>query len=1219
MAHSGPIFTFLGKVSSIDHDFRFMACNDLINHIEAKEVELDERHATKVSAAVLKLLTDSNSEVQNIAVKCFAALVPILNPACLSQSLATVVERTVTSDAQVRDISSLALKNVLEMFPSDSALVADVVDSIAVPLSKQLSKQDSVEVLLEALELLTIALDRFGGQMTSLHDSLMQTTMQLLAHRRALVCKKAISLLASIAPKLNGDLFAALEAHITNELKKHTDGGDIARTLVDLCAKIAAAVSARASGLIASTLPAILQLVHTEEQDELRETCLQCIESYARSSPTDIKPQFQDMLALCIEMLNFDPLYSYDTAEDEEDESDADMFSDDDSFNDEDFADDDDFSWKVRRSAAKALRVLIGAVPNNITNTVKQLGKPLLVCFREHEDNVRVEVFRTTQALMNLVTSSKNVTQASSVGPDDMVFELVQQIPNVMKFVEASIKSSSIKVREEVLLTVDSIACSVHGAFSEYIDSILPGIQACIETKSTASSVKAAALKLLQSLVTTADSVSFADRKTAIVDIVTTATNDTFYRTASQGLTIATALIKVLRPDVSQPLDEFDQELLRRLLSGMLPSFQRMDTELELRETSITAVAALVATAGDCLSDELQTTVLPGLLTRLQSEVTRSVAAKALATIATCPLTIPMDTIFEAAVEKLAQYLNLADRSLRIACLTALVGLVNTQQTLADDVTEKVLSSCLQHIDAADLQAATLGARLVSAVLERNANALGVSFEAAPVLPSLLQLFQSPLLHGAALTAAQDLMQKLVDANAPGVSVVEIESAMCGAVKAPSSVDRAALRNMARCITVAASASPAATMARCITSITNAETPLAQAALDTFTLGFLGLNQAVDFSPETAGVVIDNFKHKEEELRAASAYAIGCITAGHPGQFLDSLLAKTADPEEAYLSLVALREFLSKETAGSSDSDTAIWNAITASSSMTHEATRKLIADCISKLVVRNFDTRMEEVINMLANGNDNERAVAADVGRHIVSTIQSLPQKYRSSLAPFFMAAQDTSNSVRRLALQATKAALLHSFDSISPSLDDLLPIIYGETDVRKDLVRMVQLGPFQHKVDDGLETRKSAFECLLTMLSICPTRLNASTVIDVIVKGLQDGHDIQMVVFTMITKALEAIPTDLALRLDEIADVMGQQLATKPAKNAVKQEVEKLEDMKQTLASTAILISKSSGSDSSATLQGLVAKIQEDSVLMEQLSISGRATAGGMDTTKD
>lgn len=42
----------------------------------------------------------------------------------------------------------------------------------------------------------------------------------------------------------------------------------------------------------------------------------------------------------------------------------------------------------------------------------------------------------------------------------------------------------------------------------------------------------------------------------------------------------------------------------------------------------------------------------------------------------------------------------------------------------------------------------------------------------------------------------------------------------------------------------------------------------------------------------------------------------------------------------------------------------------------------------------------------------------------------------------------------------------------------------------VQKELIREVEMGPFKHTVDDGLDIRKAAFECMYTLLDACLDR---------------------------------------------------------------------------------------------------------------------------------
>lgn len=75
---------------------------------------------------------------------------------------------------------------------------------------------------------------------------------------------------------------------------------------------------------------------------------------------------------------------------------------------------------------------------------------------------------------------------------------------------------------------------------------------------------------------------------------------------------------------------------------------------------------------------------------------------------------------------------------------------------------------------------------------------------------------------------------------------------------------------------------------------------------------------------------------------------------------------------------------------------------------------------------------------------------------------------------------------TVRRLALSALNSAARSRPHLIRDHLPTILPTLYKETVVNPDLIRTVQMGPWTHKVDDGLEARKTAYETLYTLVSI-------------------------------------------------------------------------------------------------------------------------------------
>lgn len=54
--------------------------------------------------------------------------------------------------------------------------------------------------------------------------------------------------------------------------------------------------------------------------------------------------------------------------------------------------------------------------------------------------------------------------------------------------------------------------------------------------------------------------------------------------------------------------------------------------------------------------------------------------------------------------------------------------------------------------------------------------------------------------------------------------------------------------------------------------------------------------------------------------------------------------------------------------------------------------------------------------------------------------------------------------------------------------------------------------MGPFKHTVDDGLDLRKAAFECMYTLLESCLGSLDILDFLDHVEEGLKDHYDIRV-----------------------------------------------------------------------------------------------------------
>lgn len=79
-----------------------------------------------------------------------------------------------------------------------------------------------------------------------------------------------------------------------------------------------------------------------------------------------------------------------------------------------------------------------------------------------------------------------------------------------------------------------------------------------------------------------------------------------------------------------------------------------------------------------------------------------------------------------------------------------------------------------------------------------------------------------------------------------------------------------------------------------------------------------------------------------------------------------------------------------------------------------------------------------------------------------------------------FLQRLEDSDHNVRKEAVQLLTAAALTRPALTAPCITATLPLLLQLTVVDESLVRVVELGPFKQKVDDGLSLRKHTLECV-------------------------------------------------------------------------------------------------------------------------------------------
>ena len=103
---------------------------------------------------------------------------------------------------------------------------------------------------------------------------------------------------------------------------------------------------------------------------------------------------------------------------------------------------------------------------------------------------------------------------------------------------------------------------------------------------------------------------------------------------------------------------------------------------------------------------------------------------------------------------------------------------------------------------------------------------------------------------------------------------------------------------------------------------------------------------------------------------------------------------------------------------------------------------------------------------------------------------------------------------------------------------------MLYGQTLVREDLIRTVDLGPFKHKIDDGLELRKAAFECMDMVLDQCRGCLDLNVFLEHLQSGVSDHYDVKMPSHAMLAKLAVISPHIVLMSLEYLVEPLEKTL---------------------------------------------------------------------------
>lgn len=1076
--------------------------------------------------------------------------------------------------------------------------------------------------------------------------ALQQITMEILESERvgSVIKKKAVIALSALSIYFSDDLLSKHVSYTITQLRQPHLTSPQRKLFLTMFGSLARSVPQKFGPYLKTLAPFVLaplSQVELDEQreaeaeadgerdvplEEVREAALVALEVFLERCAEDMRPFYKDVLESSLRFLSYDPNLADDDDDEDMDAEEEDDFGGDEDFEEETgFEDEDDVSWKVRRCAARALHGLIGDLSPTDPANFGQIAPALIARFKEREENVRSEIISTLAFLINRAGSSLALQRSEfalqpqtrkrrrgfsdSLGSDLQAQQAVMNgyaspttpppidssgkglakiSPDIVKGAAKLLKTSTPATKQSIIALLRDLVSAQQGGLSDQSNLVIEPVVEAMGTSggsisnATTNALRVEALSLLRVIAETHSGKILQPHLDKIIPVVISAAKDRYTKVAVEAFATIEVFVKALTPPRSSASKGQNGAVIKTLYDIITERISAQDTDTEVRQKAVPALGLLIGRTSSSAGSSLlaQEDRFAGhklLADRLNNELTRLASVHAIGTIAVLSLSkdnFPPGWV-DTVSQTLAAQLRKTSRSLRGASLSALRMLAINQasrQSMSDGVIDELTNMLVPLLTAEELDLHMVNpALIVLAAFAKNRPSKVVTPE---VTAGICNIVKSSI-SGAALDSLITFVEAIGSAGAGKdlmTALLQI-APQCSADVAGQVVGT---------LLVAGGSSLGVTL-DAFTMELNTQRDESRRCLALSVLGEAGLRQGTS-SPLKPETFISHFDDSSEKVKLAAAIALGRVGAGNVKAYLPHILTEMSKGKQ-YLLLHSLKELLQHSNAEDEirPHTKELWDNVIASGQA--EDNKVVAAECIGRLAIVDPTAYLPQLQSFLQDKNPSIRGMVIAALRYIYSDTDSTNNaNLQTTIVPMLtimLADKDLDN--QRLSLSTFNSALHNKPELVLPQLPDLLPYAMQATVVRPELVREVQMGPFKHKIDDGLEIRKSAYETLYALLESPATRrqLDMPAFFERIVAGVSDEHEIKILCCLVLSKLLTINSAECSRHLDALSLNFRGVLSFKPKDNAVKQELEKLAEQNKAVAKVSVSYNKVFGTE--------------------------------------
>ncbi|KAI0307414.1 TIP120-domain-containing protein [Multifurca ochricompacta] len=1166
---------------SSKHSNRYMGLSDLMKEIKLDPQSFlgDESVEIKVLGQVLQLVEDKISEVKNQAVKCLGQLIKIIRESQMELVVDRLTEFSSSADEELRDISGLALKTITAELPTEGTIAVKACAKLTPKLLTQLATPEiPPDTLIETLSILSILVTHFPAYVSNLplSPSPIQTITPLLAHPRPAVRKRAIITLSQFVPLSAPELSSQLLSTVINPNLSPSAPVDKQRTTVNLVAAISRASPHQLASSLGAVIPGILRVVDLDDE-ELREGALQALESIVLRMPVEVTPFLGTIIQVATKYIKFDPNYA--GGEDDEDEEMLDEDEEADGDLDE-WSDEEDQSYKIRRSATKLLASIIATRPELLVPLYKEVSPVLISRFGDREETVRLEIWATYVTLLTQTRLYGGGSQTrDSVGvkrkrtPDGSEFE-----ETAYSLLQSQNPTATLQAGFGLLHTLLQVLPGSLSSQTGLIVSILKTILS--QSSSTSNStLHISCLQFTSSFFASHPPPTFANSLPALTPVLLKTLGEKHPRIASETFKVFSSLLGALKPVKGQDwVEAVYQEAIARLVNHATDAEVRSSAEDVIGDLWLNAPDIVTAKGGQEWEHVCRTTGRTDGAVKVVTRVAHDADIS--------------EQWVNSCVDWAIKLLTKNGRTGKAEVFECLSMLLSRYENgVPANLLRTLIPQLKSYVSSTDISLQSQALSLFALLLQLSPKSTFLEVE-REVLEDVYGIAYSPLTSGAALDSVLAFFGALVEADFQ-IATHVVSSLTRGAPEKPKG--DVSYPNVAKCVAQVVRSYQA--LAAGVIAEFSKTLKLSMSLL---ILGEIG--RFIDMSPQhdVFNGAIELFASDQEDVRTAAAFAAGNIAIGNLHLFLPVVvqLAKQDDAKRL-LALHALKEVVTHtSTSHLENLAETLWVPLFENSESADESSRGVAAACIGKLITTHPARYLPQVHARIRDPNAATRATVLSAIRYtFVDSSSTFDEVLAPYLLDFLSLMEDTELSVRQLALSVLNAAARTKPHLLRDHLHALLPALYQETIMKTELVRTVQMGPWQHKVDDGLEARKTAYETLYTLLDTSLTKLDLNELLTHVLVGLADGSDEIKVICHMILFRLAPLaPTAVAQRLGEATPLLEASMKG-PAvgKDTVKQDLERAAELQRSTLRAVAALSKIAGTGAAPRFDAWVAELKK------------------------